>query len=187
MPTAINSCPRPMKNFHANTIVKTIPTSTILVEDSDSQMEEIDILTGTDDLLPPSIKSNDYDSEGDIHFLEELPVNDSILLLKNKSSYLDHQDDPSFPRPPPKPSNVEFFVISAVINNIKMNVLTQEVILMFLQMLKMTITFPSYFSFEFFYRISSTLRFFLYLSPLGVNTPFLILASPFRASGISLG
>nr|GEY86511.1 hypothetical protein [Tanacetum cinerariifolium] len=125
MPRAINSCPRPMENFHANTIVETLPTSPILVEDSDSQWEEIDIFTGTNDLLPPSIKSDDDDLEGDIHFFEELLVNNSIL--ENESSNFDHHDDPSFPRPPPEPPDVEFFfdlelgsgeVISAVINNI---------------------------------------------------------------------
>nr|GEX46548.1 hypothetical protein [Tanacetum cinerariifolium] len=39
---SIDSCPRPLKNFHANTIVETLPSSTILIEDSDSQREEID-------------------------------------------------------------------------------------------------------------------------------------------------
>nr|GEV61306.1 reverse transcriptase domain-containing protein [Tanacetum cinerariifolium] len=121
---AINSCPRPLENFHANTIIKTLPTSLIPVEDSDSQREEIDILTSTDELLPPSIESDDDNSEGDIHFLEELLVYNSIP--ENESSNFDHQDDPSFPRPPSEPPDVEFFfdlepnseeVISAVINN----------------------------------------------------------------------
>nr|GEV70446.1 hypothetical protein [Tanacetum cinerariifolium] len=105
----INSFPRPLENFHANTIIKTLPTSPIPVEDSDSLREEIDIFTGTDDLMPPGIKSDDYDSEGDIHFLEELLSNNSLPLLKNKSSNFDHHDDPSFPCPPPEPSDVEIF------------------------------------------------------------------------------
>nr|GEX68995.1 hypothetical protein [Tanacetum cinerariifolium] len=77
----INPCPRPMENFHANTIIETLPTYPIPLEDSDSQREEIDIFTGTDDLLRPSVESNDYDSEGDIYFLEELFVDDSISIL----------------------------------------------------------------------------------------------------------
>nr|GEU65243.1 hypothetical protein [Tanacetum cinerariifolium] len=81
---AINSFPRPLENFHANMIVETLPSSTILVEDSDSLWEEIDIFT-------------------------ELLVNDSISLPKNESSNFDHHDDPSFPRPPPEPPNVESF------------------------------------------------------------------------------
>nr|GEZ30757.1 hypothetical protein [Tanacetum cinerariifolium] len=58
---------------------------------------------------------------------EELLVDDSIPLPKNESSNFDHHDDPSFPCPPLKPPDVEFFfdfdpnsgeLISAVINNI---------------------------------------------------------------------
>nr|GEY81107.1 hypothetical protein [Tanacetum cinerariifolium] len=121
---AINSFPSPLENFHANTIVETIPTSPIPVEDSNSQREEIDIFTGTDDLLHPGIESDDYDSEGEIHVLKELFVDDSISILENRSSYFDHQDDPLFPRPPPEPPDVEFDfepnseeLISAVMNN----------------------------------------------------------------------
>nr|GEW91521.1 hypothetical protein [Tanacetum cinerariifolium] len=106
---AINSFPRPLENFHANTIDETLSTSPILVEYGDSQREEIDIFTSTDDLLPPSIESEDYNSEGGIHFLEELLSNDSILLLENESSNFDHHNDLSFPCPPPEPPDVEFF------------------------------------------------------------------------------
>nr|GEV14143.1 hypothetical protein [Tanacetum cinerariifolium] len=102
----INPCPRPMENFHANTIVKTLPTSPIPVQDSDSQREEIDIFTSTDELLPPSIESG-YDSEGKIYILEELLVDNSIPCSENKLSDFDH-DNPSFPRPPPEPPDVEF-------------------------------------------------------------------------------
>nr|GEY28901.1 hypothetical protein [Tanacetum cinerariifolium] len=84
-------------------------TSDDEIEDSDSQREEIDIFTGTDDLLPLGIESDDYDSERDIHFLEELLVDDSISLLENESSYFDHHDDPSFPRPFPESLDVKFF------------------------------------------------------------------------------
>nr|GEW07479.1 hypothetical protein [Tanacetum cinerariifolium] len=66
----INSVPRLLQNFHANTIVETLLTSPIPLEDGDSQREYIDIFTGTDELLPPSIENDDYDSEGHIHFLE---------------------------------------------------------------------------------------------------------------------
>nr|GEW15378.1 hypothetical protein [Tanacetum cinerariifolium] len=94
---------------NSNMIVETLPTSTILVKDSDSQREEIDIFTNTNELLPPDIESDDYDSEKDIHFLKELLIDDSIPILENELSNFDHQDDPSFPRPPPEPSDVEIF------------------------------------------------------------------------------
>nr|GFA42543.1 hypothetical protein [Tanacetum cinerariifolium] len=119
----INPCPRPMEN--SNTIIETLPTSTIPLEDSDSQREEIDIFTGTDELLTLSIKSDDYDSEGEINVLVALLVDDSISLPKNESFYFDHQDDPSFPRPLPEPPNAEFEfepnlgeVIAVLMNNI---------------------------------------------------------------------
>nr|GFB84071.1 hypothetical protein [Tanacetum cinerariifolium] len=123
----INSFPRQLENLHANTIIETLPTSPNVSEDSDSLREEIDIFTGMDDLLPPSIESDDYDSEGDIYFIEEFLSNDSISLPENESSNFDHHDDLSFPRPPSKPPDVEFFfdlesdsgeVILVVINNI---------------------------------------------------------------------
>nr|GEZ22421.1 hypothetical protein [Tanacetum cinerariifolium] len=66
----INSFPRSLENFHANIIIETLPTSPIPVEDSDSLREEINIFTGMDDFMPSGIESDDYDSEGDIHFLE---------------------------------------------------------------------------------------------------------------------
>nr|GEV79163.1 hypothetical protein [Tanacetum cinerariifolium] len=120
----INSFPRPMENFRANTIIKTLPTSHILIEDGDSLREEVDIFTGTDGLLPPGIESDDCDSEGDIHFIEELLSNDYISLLENESFNFDHHDDLSFPRPPLEPPDVEFFfdlepdLISVKKNNI---------------------------------------------------------------------
>ncbi|GJT13084.1 hypothetical protein Tco_0860126 [Tanacetum coccineum] len=50
--------------------------------------------------MPPGIENDDYDSEGDILFLEELLSNDSPSLLENESF---HFDVPSSPRPPAKP------------------------------------------------------------------------------------
>nr|GEV16338.1 hypothetical protein [Tanacetum cinerariifolium] len=70
-------------------------------------LEEINIVTETDAVLPPSVE-NDDDSEEDIHFLEELLRDNSIPLTKNESLDSDHQDDPSFPRPPPEPPDDEF-------------------------------------------------------------------------------
>ncbi|GJT33736.1 hypothetical protein Tco_0924155 [Tanacetum coccineum] len=57
--------------------------------------------------MPPGIENDDYDSEGDIRFLEELLNNDSPPFPENKSSNLDYFNDPSSPRPPPEPPDVE--------------------------------------------------------------------------------
>nr|GEU55101.1 hypothetical protein [Tanacetum cinerariifolium] len=94
---------------------------------NDPLLEEVGLFLASDNSIPLGIKNVDYDSEGDIHFLEELLVDDSIPLLENESSNFDHHNDPSFPRPPLKPPNVEVFfdfepnsgeVISVVKNNI---------------------------------------------------------------------
>nr|GEV80537.1 hypothetical protein [Tanacetum cinerariifolium] len=107
-----NSSPRPPKELNAeiaDTILESLSLSHIPVEDSDSHIEEIDLFLTTVDLMPPGIKNNDYDLEGDIYFLEELLRNDPIPLPENESSNFDHHDDPSFPRPPSEPSDVEVF------------------------------------------------------------------------------
>nr|GEW79909.1 hypothetical protein [Tanacetum cinerariifolium] len=47
------------------------------IDPDDSLMEEIDIFLAPDDSILPGIENDDYDSEGDIIFLEELLINDS--------------------------------------------------------------------------------------------------------------
>nr|GEV95368.1 putative reverse transcriptase domain-containing protein [Tanacetum cinerariifolium] len=90
-------------------------------------LEEVDLFLASDNSIPSGIENLNYDSEGDIYFLEELLVNDSISLPKNESSNFDHHGDSSFPRPLPKPQDVEIFfdfepdsreLIAAMMNNI---------------------------------------------------------------------
>ncbi|GKE29759.1 hypothetical protein Tco_1445143 [Tanacetum coccineum] len=98
-----NSSPRPPKEFNSknsDAIIEYFSPFPIPVEDSDSLMEEIGLFLTSDDSMPPGIENDDYDSEGDILFLEELLSNDSPSLPKNESF---HFDVPSFPRPPAKP------------------------------------------------------------------------------------
>ncbi|GJX11218.1 hypothetical protein Tco_0201077 [Tanacetum coccineum] len=98
-----NSSPRPSKEFNSenpDAIIKSFSPSPIPVEDSDSLIEEIDLFLTPDDSMPPGIENDDYDSEGDILFLEELLSNDSPSLPENESF---HFDVPSSPRPPAKP------------------------------------------------------------------------------------
>ncbi|GJX92216.1 hypothetical protein Tco_0345542 [Tanacetum coccineum] len=68
-----NSSSRSPENFH--TIIESLPTSTTLVEDSDSNREEIDIFSGPDDSIPPGIES-DFNSEEDIidNLLNDDPI-----------------------------------------------------------------------------------------------------------------
>ncbi|GKA43223.1 hypothetical protein Tco_0735947 [Tanacetum coccineum] len=98
-----NSSPRPPEEFNSknsDAIIESFSPSPIPVEDSDSLMEEIDLFLTPDDSMPPGIENDDYDSEGDILFFEELLSNDSPSLPINESF---HFDVPSSPRPPAKP------------------------------------------------------------------------------------
>nr|GFC71677.1 hypothetical protein [Tanacetum cinerariifolium] len=78
--------PRPCPTVNANTIVESFLSSLIPIQDNDSQREEIDIVTNTDELLPPCFENDDSEEEID------------------ESNF----DNPSFPRPPPKPPNADF-------------------------------------------------------------------------------
>nr|GEY16059.1 hypothetical protein [Tanacetum cinerariifolium] len=98
-----NSSPRLPEELNAeiaDTIIESLPSLPILVQDGDSQREEIDIVTETDDVLPPSVENDE-------------------------SSDSEHQDDPSIPLPPPEPpyANFDFELdtgneISVVMNSI---------------------------------------------------------------------
>nr|GFA56366.1 hypothetical protein [Tanacetum cinerariifolium] len=131
-----NSSPRPPEELNAeiaDTIIESIPLLPIPVQDGNSQQEEIDVVTETDDVLPPSVEKDDDssndplleevdlflsdnsippgienivdDPEGDIRFLEELLIDDSIL--SHESFDFNFEDNPSIPRPPPEPPDVE--------------------------------------------------------------------------------
>nr|GEW12842.1 hypothetical protein [Tanacetum cinerariifolium] len=98
-----NSSPRPLEepnSENSDTAIESFSPSPIPVEDSDSLIEEIDLSLTPNDSMPPGIKNDDYDSEGDILILEELLSNDSLSLPENESF---HFDIPSSPRPPAKP------------------------------------------------------------------------------------
>nr|GEX10062.1 reverse transcriptase domain-containing protein [Tanacetum cinerariifolium] len=100
--------PRPRPTVNANTIVETFPSSLIPVQDNDSQREEIDIVTSTDDVLPPGFENDD--SEREIDVVEGLHVDNSISNSKNELSDNGESDfdNPSFPRPPLEPPDAEF-------------------------------------------------------------------------------
>nr|GEZ59208.1 hypothetical protein [Tanacetum cinerariifolium] len=76
--------------------------------DNDSQREEIDIVTSTDELLPPGFKNND--SDGDIDAVNKLRVDSSISNSEHELSDDEASDfdNPSVPLLPPKPPDEEF-------------------------------------------------------------------------------
>ncbi|GJX97373.1 hypothetical protein Tco_0353171 [Tanacetum coccineum] len=142
-------------------------SSPIPVVDNDFIIEEVDTFLVSEDSI--GIES-DFDSEGDIIFLDDLLNDDPILEYEHFT--FDIEPDAS------------------VINNFDelnedkcFNPVGGKIV--FPQMLKMTI--PSHFSFRLFSRFSHTLRILLYFSPPGVKTPFLTPTSPLRTGGVSLG
>ncbi|GJV34038.1 hypothetical protein Tco_1394438 [Tanacetum coccineum] len=99
-----NSSPRPPEELNSEISDAIIESfSPIPVEDSDSLREEIDIFLAPDDSIPPGIENDNYDSEGDDLFLEELLNNDSVSLPEYESFHFDSYNVPSSPRPPEKP------------------------------------------------------------------------------------
>nr|GFC96169.1 hypothetical protein [Tanacetum cinerariifolium] len=64
-----NSSPRPPEDFvfaNSDAKIKSFSPSPILVKDSDSLIEEIDLFCTPDYPMPPVIEDKDYDSERDI-------------------------------------------------------------------------------------------------------------------------
>nr|GEZ56328.1 hypothetical protein [Tanacetum cinerariifolium] len=95
-----------------------------IIQDNDSQREEIDIVTNTDELLPLGFDNDD--SEGEINVFNDLHVDNSILNSKNELSDNEASDfdNSSFSRPPLEPPDDEFDFelnsgeeISVVMNN----------------------------------------------------------------------
>ncbi|GJS33313.1 hypothetical protein Tco_0531695 [Tanacetum coccineum] len=65
-----NSAPRPPEELNVENSIESFSPSPIPVEDSDSLIEGIDLFLITDISMPSGIENDDYDSEGDIFFLE---------------------------------------------------------------------------------------------------------------------
>nr|GFB49227.1 hypothetical protein [Tanacetum cinerariifolium] len=72
---------------------------------NDPLLEEVNLFL-FDNSIPSGIKNVADDPEGDIRFLEELLINDSIL--SHESSDSNFEDNPSNLRPPPEPPDDNF-------------------------------------------------------------------------------
>nr|GFD55019.1 hypothetical protein [Tanacetum cinerariifolium] len=92
--------------------IKSFSPSPILVKDSDSIMEEIDLFCTSDYPMPPSIVDKDYDSERDILIRKDLPRNNTLSFAEKESFYFDISP---FSRPPAKPPDGDTGIL-----NIKM-------------------------------------------------------------------
>nr|GEW56463.1 hypothetical protein [Tanacetum cinerariifolium] len=100
-----NSSPHPPKEFvsaNSDAAIESFSPSPILVKDSDSLMEEIDLFCTPDYSMSTCIEDDDYDSEMDILILKDLPSNNTLSFAKKESF---HFDIPLFYRPPAKPTD----------------------------------------------------------------------------------
>nr|GEW71466.1 retrovirus-related Pol polyprotein from transposon TNT 1-94 [Tanacetum cinerariifolium] len=110
-----NSSPRPPEEFvsaKSDAATESFSPSPILVKDSESLMEEIDLFSTLDYPMPPGIKDEDSDSERDILIPKDLSRNNSLSFVEKESF---HFDIPPFSRPPAKPPDGDTGIL-----NIKM-------------------------------------------------------------------
>nr|GFA10878.1 hypothetical protein [Tanacetum cinerariifolium] len=110
-----NSSPRPPKEFisaNSDAANESFSPSPILVKDSDSLIEEIDLFCTPDYPMPPGIVDADYDSERNILILKDLRSYNTLSFAEKVSFYF---DIPLFSRPSSKPPNGDTGIL-----NIKM-------------------------------------------------------------------
>nr|GFB05944.1 reverse transcriptase domain-containing protein [Tanacetum cinerariifolium] len=72
-------------------------------KESNPHQEEIDVVTVTDDVLPPSVENDD--SDGEVDAVDVLRVDN--FIQNSEHEYSDF-DNPSIPLPPPEPPDKEF-------------------------------------------------------------------------------
>nr|GFA78805.1 hypothetical protein [Tanacetum cinerariifolium] len=85
-----NSSPRPPEEFvsaNSDAEIKSFSPSPILVKNSDSLIEEIDLFCTPDYPMPLGIVDPDYDCERDILILKDLPSNNTLSFAK-KSHFI---------------------------------------------------------------------------------------------------
>nr|GEY55340.1 reverse transcriptase domain-containing protein [Tanacetum cinerariifolium] len=101
----INPCPHPT---YANTNVKSFYSLPVPIQESDSRQEEIDVVSITDDLLPPIVENEDSDEEVDA--VDVLRIDNFIQNSEHEYSESEDSDFdyPPVPLPPPEPPDEEF-------------------------------------------------------------------------------
>nr|GFB79290.1 hypothetical protein [Tanacetum cinerariifolium] len=72
---------------------------------NDPLLEEDDLFLASYNSIPPGIENVADNSKGDVRFLEELLIDDSIL--SHESSDSNFEENPSISRPPPEPPDAE--------------------------------------------------------------------------------
>nr|GEY75753.1 reverse transcriptase domain-containing protein [Tanacetum cinerariifolium] len=113
--------PHPHPSTNANTNVESFSLLPIPIQESDPHQEEIDGVTVTNDVLPPSVDNNDSYEEVDV--VDVLRVDNFIQNSEHEYSESEDSDFDNLPvpLPPPEPPDKEFdfeIEISVVRNTI---------------------------------------------------------------------
>nr|GEZ09933.1 hypothetical protein [Tanacetum cinerariifolium] len=91
-----------------NTNVESFSSLPILIQESDPRQEEINVVSITNDVLPPSVENDDSDEEVDA--VDVLRVDNFIQNSEHEYSESEDSDfdNPPVPLPPPEPPDEEF-------------------------------------------------------------------------------
>nr|GEU69432.1 reverse transcriptase domain-containing protein [Tanacetum cinerariifolium] len=102
--------PRPHNSTNDNTNVESFSSLPIPIQESDPSQEEIDVVSITNDVLPPRIQNDDSDEEVDV--VDDLRVDN--FIQNSEHEYFESEDsdfdNPSIPLPPPEPPDKGFDV-----------------------------------------------------------------------------
>nr|GEX74306.1 hypothetical protein [Tanacetum cinerariifolium] len=100
--------PHPHSSTYANTNVESFSSLLILIQESDSHQEEIDVVSVTDNVLPPSVENDDSNEEVDA--VDVLRVDNFIQNSEHEYSESEDSDfdNPPIPLPPLEPPDEEF-------------------------------------------------------------------------------
>nr|GFD03885.1 hypothetical protein [Tanacetum cinerariifolium] len=97
---------RPHHLMNDNTNVESFSSLPIPIQESDSHQEEIDVVSVTNDVLPPS----DDDSDEEVDAVDVLRIDNFIQNSKHEYSEIEYSDfdNPPLPLPPPEPPDKGF-------------------------------------------------------------------------------
>nr|GEU73922.1 hypothetical protein [Tanacetum cinerariifolium] len=100
--------PHPHPSTYANMNVESFSSLPILIQDSDPHQEEIDVVSITNDVLPPSVDNDD--SDGEVDAVDILRVDNFFQNSEHEYSESEDSDfdNPPVPLPPLEPPDKEF-------------------------------------------------------------------------------
>nr|GFC07345.1 hypothetical protein [Tanacetum cinerariifolium] len=101
--------PRPHNLTNVNTNVESFSSFPVPIQESDSHQEEIDVVSITNYVLPPSVDNVDSNEE-EVDAVDGLRVDNFIQNSEHEYSKSEDSDfdNPPIPLPPPEPLDKEF-------------------------------------------------------------------------------